>query len=39
MQDRDVTAPIWGIPYSQIWAKEEGYAEFETFSNTYCEAL
>ena len=32
MQDGDVTAQIWGITYSQIWAKKGGYAEFEKFS-------
>ena len=38
MQDLDVTAQLWGVTYSQIWAKEKGYAEFEKFSYTYSSA-
>ena len=28
MQDRDVTAQIWRITYSQIWAKEKFLRNF-----------
>jgi len=25
MQDLDLTAQLWGVTYSQIWAKEKGF--------------
>ena len=31
MQDRNVTAQIWGVTYSQIWAKEKGYKNLRNF--------
>ena len=33
MQDRDVTAQMWGITYTLIWAKK-GQTEFEKFCYT-----
>ena len=33
MQDRDVNAQIWGITYTQIWAKK-GQTEFKKFCYT-----
>ena len=35
MQDRDITAQIWGITYTQIWTKKKrGLPRFENISNT-----
>ena len=38
MQDRDVTAEMWDIIYTQIWAKIVGYVDLRNFS-IYCAAL